>query len=202
MVEETRALVVTPVVLEGRWARLEPLDPRHIDDLAAVTGDEEIWRYLPLALTSTARLSAWVDEALALQATGTVLPFAIIDRASGRAIGGTRYLNITPRDRGLEIGWTWLARSAWRTALNSECKLLLLRHAFETLGCIRVQFKTDRRNERSRQAIERLGAQFEGILRQHMIMRDGVYRDSVFYSIIDSEWPAVKERLTRRLYDQ
>lgn len=200
MNDEPRALNVEPVALEGRWVRLEPLAPGHADDLAAVSGDEEIWRYMPAALMTGEQVQAWIAETLAQQAAGAVLPFAIVDRAAGRAIGSTRYLNIMRRDRGIEIGWTWLARSAWRTPVNSECKYLLLRHAFETLGCIRVQFKTDRRNERSRRAIERLGAQFEGVLRQHMIVRGGVYRDSAFYSIIDSEWPAVKARLASGLY--
>ena len=117
-----------------------------------------------------------------------------------RARFSTRYLTIMPKDRGIEIGWTWLARAAWRTPINSECKYLLLRHAFETLGCIRVQLKTDKRNERSRRAIERIGGQFEGILRQQFVLRDGTYRDSAYYSIIDAEWPAVKARLEAGLY--
>lgn len=189
-----------PVTLEGRWVRLEPLAHHHAADLAAVAGDAEIWRYLPAELMTIDQIRAWVDDALAQQAAGAVLPFAIVDRMAGRAIGSTRYLAIVPKDRGIEIGWTWLARRAWRTAVNSECKYLLLRHAFETLGCIRVQLKTDRRNERSRRAIERLGAQFEGILRQHMVLRDGTYRDTAMYSIIDTEWPTVKARLAAALY--
>ena len=191
---------VEPITLEGRYVRLEPLAPGHAADLAAVSGDEEIWRYFPIDLMSAEKVEAWIADTLAQQAAGTVLPFAIVERATGRAIGGTRYLTIMRKDRGIEIGWTWLARAAWRTPINSECKYLLLRHAFETLGCIRVQLKTDRRNERSRRAIERIGGQFEGILRQHMIVRDGVYRDSAYYSIIDSEWPAVKDRLAAGLY--
>jgi N-acetyltransferase len=190
---------VEPIALEGNWVRLEPLAERHADDLAAVCGDEEIWRFMPVQLMSGDAIRAWIAEALELQAAGAALPFAIIDRATGRAIGGTRYLTIAPKDRGLEIGWTWLARAAWRTPVNTECKYLLLRHAFETLGCIRVQLKTDRRNERSRRAIERIGGQFEGILRNHMIQHYGI-RDSAYYSIIDAEWPAVKEKLARRLY--
>jgi RimJ/RimL family protein N-acetyltransferase len=191
---------VEPVTLEGRYVGLEPLAPRHAEELAAVACDEEIWRYMPADLSTIERMRAWIDETLALQAAGAALPFATIERAGGRAIGSTRYLTIMPKDRGIEIGWTWLARSAWRTPVNSECKYLLLRHAFETLGCIRVQLKTDKRNERSRRAIERIGGQFEGILRQHMVLRDGTYRDSAYYSIIDSEWPAVKARLEAGLY--
>jgi N-acetyltransferase len=192
---------VEPITLEGRWARLEPLAERHADDLAAISGDEEIWRYMPATLTTGEQIRDWIAETLALQASGAVLPFAIVERESGRAIGSTRYLDIRPNDRAVEIGWTWLARRAWRTAINTECKYMLMRHAFETLGCIRVQLKTDRRNERSRRAIERIGGQFEGILRQHMILRDGTYRrDSAYYSILDAEWPAVKERLEAALW--
>jgi len=192
---------IEPVVLEGRWVRLEPLAMRHAGDLAAVSGDAEIWRYMPASLMTAGQVEEWLAATLAMQATGAVLPFAIVERASGRAIGSTRYLSIVPQDRGIEIGWTWLARAAWRTPVNTECKYLLLRHAFETLGCIRVQLKTDRRNERSRRAIERIGAQFEGILRNHMIMPYGL-RDSAYYSIIDAEWPAVQSNLVARLYSE
>ncbi len=125
---------VTPITLEGRWARLEPLAERHADDLAAISGDEEIWRYMPASLMDIEQVQAWIAETLELQRSGAVLPFAIVEQSSGRAIGSTRYLDIRPKDRGLEIGWTWLARSAWRTAINSECKYMLLRNAFETLG--------------------------------------------------------------------
>jgi RimJ/RimL family protein N-acetyltransferase len=190
---------VEPVTLEGRWVRLEPLAERHAADLALVSGDEEIWQYMPAALITIEQIRAWIAEAQELQANGAVLPFAIVERESGRAIGSTRYLTIMPKDRGIEIGWTWLGRAFWRTPVNSECKFLLLRHAFEILGCIRVQIKTDRRNERSRRAIERLGAQFEGILRNHMVLRYGL-RDSAYYSIIDSEWPEIKARLAGQLY--
>jgi RimJ/RimL family protein N-acetyltransferase len=200
MLDTFHTLHVEPITLEGRWVRLEPLAERHAADLTAVAGDEEIWRYMPLAPMTGEQIQAWIADTLRLQAAGAILPFAIVERATERAIGSTRYLSIMPKDRGLEIGWTWLARAAWRTAINSECKYLLLRHAFETLGCIRVQLKTDRRNERSRRAIERIGGQFEGILRQHIVLRDGTYRDSAYYSIIDSEWPLVKARLAGRLY--
>jgi RimJ/RimL family protein N-acetyltransferase len=198
--DHQKILDVQPVVLEGRYVRLEPLAQTHAPSLAAVSGDEEIWRYFSTSLLTVEDVRAWIDVALAQQVAGVSLPFAIVAKEAGRAIGSTRYMNIVPHDRGLEIGSTWLAPAYWRTAINSECKFLLLRHAFEALGCIRVQIKTDRRNERSRRAIERLGAQFEGILRQHMIVRDGVYRDTAMYSIIDAEWPAVKERLAAGLY--
>jgi RimJ/RimL family protein N-acetyltransferase len=192
-------MIVEPITLEGRWACLEPLSERHTADLVEAAQDDEIWRYMPAELKTEEQIQAWIAAAHAQQATGAQLPFAIVDRAAGRAIGSTRYLNITPSDRGLEIGWTWLARSAWRTPVNTECKFLLLRHAFESLGCIRVQLKTDQRNERSRRAIERIGGQFEGILRNHMILHYGV-RSSAYYSIIEAEWPEVKARLVTRLY--
>jgi RimJ/RimL family protein N-acetyltransferase len=130
---------------------------------------------------------------------GTDLPFVAVQLSSGRVAGATRYLNIMPKDRGLEIGGTWYGPEFQRTAINTECKYLLLRHAFETLGCIRVQLKTDLRNERSQRAIERIGAVREGVLRNHMILPDGRYRHSVFYSILDTEWPQVKERLEQML---
>ena len=190
---------VEPTILEGRWARLEPLAEHHAADLSVAAQDDEIWRYMPAVLKTEEQVHVWIIAAQDQQATGSQLPFAIVERASGRAIGSTRYLNIMPNDRGLEIGWTWLARTAWRTPINTECKFLLLRHAFETLGCIRVQLKTDQRNERSRRAIERIGGHFEGILRNHMILHYGV-RSSAYYSIIETEWPEVKERLMGRLY--
>jgi len=190
---------VEPITLEGRWVRLELLAGHHASDLVVAAADEEIWRYMPATLLTAEQMQEWLVSTLELQAGGAVLPFAIVDRSTGRAIGSTRYLTIMPKDRGIEIGWTWLARAAWRTPVNTECKYMLLRHAFETLGCIRVQLKTDRRNERSRRAIERIGGQFEGILRNHMIMPYGL-RDSAFYSIIDTEWPGVKDRLAEILY--
>jgi N-acetyltransferase len=181
--------------------RLELLSLAHAPDLFAVAQDEEIWRWLAIPAPSTLEeMRAWVAEALSLQARVGEQPFAVIDRATGRAIGSTRYLNVEAPHRGLEIGWTWYCRAYWRTAVNTECKYLLLRHAFETLGCIRVQFRTDLRNERSQRAIERLGAVREGVLRKHRIVpRDGYHRSSVCYSIIDDEWPAVKSRLESML---
>lgn len=187
---------VEPVTLQGAVARLEPLAPAHAQDLFVAGQDARIWAYMPVDPSgSVAAVSAWIATALGERAKGTQMPFAIIEQASGRAVGSTRYLNITPHDRGLEIGWTWLTPAFQRTAINTECKYLLLRHAFETVGVMRVQIKTDRRNDISQRAIERLGAVREGILRKHMIVRDGYERDTVMYSIIDSEWPAVKERL-------
>ena len=144
-------------------------------------------------------MANWVRDILSRAEKGTDLPFAVVHLASGRVAGATRYLNIMPNDRGLEIGGTWYGLEFQRTAVNTECKYLLLEYAFEILGCIRVQFKTDLRNERSQRAIERLGAKHEGILRNHMILPDGRYRDSVYYSIIDKEWPEVKTRLEAML---
>ena len=185
-----------PVVLEGRYARLEPLDTRHAEDLFAVGQDEAIWRYLPRPrLTSAADARQMIEAAQALAATGTQLPFAIIGKAAGRAVGSTRFLDIRRQDRGIEIGWTWLGTAFQRTPINTECKYLLLRHAFDTLGAVRVQLKTDLRNERSQHAIERLGAVREGVLRRHMMLWDGFIRDTVYYSIVDAEWPAVRGRL-------
>ncbi len=187
---------IHPLTLTGRHVRLEPLAEAHVPDLTAVGLDPDIWRYMLYGdIDSEAKMLGFVRDLLARQARGTDLPFAVVDQASGRAVGCTRYLEIRPHDRGLEIGGTWYGAAYRRTAVNTESKYLLLRHAFETLGCIRVQFKTDLRNERSQRAIERLGAIKEGILRNHMITPDGTIRDSVYYSILDREWPGVKARL-------
>lgn len=187
---------IHPVTLTGRRVRLEPLAEAHVPDLAAVGLDPDIWRYMLYGdIDNEEKMLGFVRDLLARQARGTDLPFAVISQESGRAIGCTRYLDIRPRDRGLEIGGTWYGRAYRRTAVNTECKYLLLRHAFEVLGCIRVQFKTDLRNERSQRAIERLGAVREGVLRNHMITPDGTVRHSVYYSILDTEWPTVKARL-------
>ena len=176
--------------------RLEPLAPQHARDLFAVGSDEAIWTYMPRpVLQSVEDTQAWVQEALAVAASGTQIPFAIIHRAGGKAIGSTRYLDIRREHRGLEIGWTWVGTAYQRTPVNTECKYLLLTHAFEELGAVRVQLKTDLRNERSQRAIERIGAVREGVLRKHMALWDGFIRDTVYYSILDSEWPDVKRRL-------
>jgi RimJ/RimL family protein N-acetyltransferase len=190
-----KVLVVEPVTLAGRWARLEPIGPEHADDLVAAAGDEAIWRYIPLDLGQEATMREWIAASIADREAGTVLRFAIVDQASGRAVGSTSLFDIRPKDRGIEIGWTWLGKGAQRTGINTECKYLLLRHCFEELGAIRVQLKTHRLNFQSRRAIERIGAQFEGILRNHVVMPDGTYRDSAYYSVIEGEWPAVKRHL-------
>jgi RimJ/RimL family protein N-acetyltransferase len=191
---------VLPVVLTGRVVRLEPLSEVHVPDLTLAAQDESIWRYLVYGVIRTEKqMRALVQELLERQARGTDVPFAVIHLETNRAVGSTRYMDIRPQHRGLEIGGTWYAPAVQRTAVNTESKYLLLRHAFETLGCIRVQFKADSRNERSLRAIERLGAIKEGILRRHMIVLNGYVRDSVYYSIVDSEWPGVKARLEEKL---
>jgi RimJ/RimL family protein N-acetyltransferase len=187
---------VEPVTLTGRLVRLEPLSEMHIPDLVEAGGDESIWRLMPFGLVRTPeQMMAWVREALARQARGDDLPFAVIEPGTGKAIGSTRYLEIRRPHRGLEIGGTWYAVAHQRTGVNTECKYLLLRHALEALGCVRVQFKTDLRNERSQRALERVGAVREGVLRNHVIMPDGYLRSSVVYSIVAEEWPTVKAHL-------
>jgi RimJ/RimL family protein N-acetyltransferase len=185
-----------PVTLAGRLVRLEPLVSAHHDDLVRASGDPEVWRHISFgSLAEPGRMRAWIEAKAAEQAAGTWLPFAVIDLARGRAVGSTSYLDISARDRRLEIGGTWLGREVWRTGINTECKFLLLRHAFETLGCLRVQLKTDLLNVRSQTAITRLGAVREGVLRAHMRRGDGTQRDTVMFSIIAAEWPAAKARL-------
>lgn len=187
---------VAPITLEGDIVRLEPLALRHVDDLERVAFDPDLWRWVPTQVANRDELEAYVDEALDEQARGVSLPFAVIEKRDGRAIGSTRYGAISRADRRLEIGWTWYGRAWHRTGVNTESKLLLLRHAFETLGAIRVELKTDKLNERSRNAILRLGAQQEGIFRNHRIIPgSGRIRDTVYFSIIDREWPGVKARL-------
>ncbi len=191
---------IEPITLTGRVIRLEPLGESHVPDLALVGLDERIWRYMLYGEIKTeAQLHAWVLEMLERQSRSTDLVFAVVDLNSGRAIGATRYLNIDPGNRNLEIGGTWYGLEYQGTGVNAETKYLLLKHAFEDLGCLRVQLKTDLRNEHSQRAIERLGAVKEGVLRQHMIQPGGYVRDSVIYSIIGSEWSSVKARLEARL---
>jgi RimJ/RimL family protein N-acetyltransferase len=186
-----------PITLEGPHARLEPLAALHSSDLFLAAQDDALWRYMPIPRPrSQADVERMIAEALEAQERGEQLPFAIVERASGRAVGSTRYLDIRAPHRGLEIGWTWITPAHQRTALNSECKRLLLAHAFETLGCLRVQLKTDLRNLQSQAAIERLGARKEGVLRKHQVLWDGYVRDSVLYSITDEQWPAVRSRLS------
>jgi N-acetyltransferase len=184
------------IVLEGEVVRLEPLEERHRDDLvAAATEDRTIWAFMGSNLADPATWPAYLEAALSEE----FVAWATVERASGRAVGSTRFGDIAPEHDRVEIGWTWIAPSRQRTAVNTEVKLLQLSYAFDTLGAGRVALKTDGRNERSQRAIERLGAVREGVLRRHMRLPDGYVRDTVYYSILADEWPAVKARLTERL---
>jgi RimJ/RimL family protein N-acetyltransferase len=180
--------------LEGRLVSLEPLARTHEAGLREAARETEIWRWMPVRLTEDAAFDAWLEAALAEPA------FATVDNANGKPLGSTRFMALRPEHRSLEIGHTWLAPAAWGTGANVEAKLLMLEHAFERLGCARVEFKTDERNERSRGALEALGARLEGVHRKHMVVpySDGV-RNSAYYSIVDDEWPDVKSRLEARL---
>jgi len=187
---------VKPVTLTGKVVRLEPLSEAHVPGLTAVGMNDEIWRWMPYGVMKNEDdIRRWVQNLLTQIPSGSVMPFAVIQLASGRVAGATRYMDIHPKDYALEIGGTWYGVEFQRTAVNTEAKYLLLRHAFEDLKCIRVQIKTDLRNERSQKAIERIGAVREGVLRNSMIMPDGYYRSSVYYGILDDEWPVVKARL-------
>jgi N-acetyltransferase len=186
-------------VLEGRVVRLEPLARHHEQDLFEAAQDERIWRWMPYdASASPETFHAWLEDALAASESGTEAAFATVDAGTGDPVGSTRYLALRPEHRVLEIGWTWLAPAYWQTGANVEAKMLMLEHAFENLGSLRVELKTDSRNERSRAALAALPAQFEGIFRKHMLVRGGQRRDSAYYSIIDDEWPEVRENLERR----
>jgi RimJ/RimL family protein N-acetyltransferase len=186
----------TPVVLYGESVRLEPLDHRHAAALLAEAQSDDIWRFMPVPRPATTPdMIDLIDKAWKAAAAGTELPFAIISATQDRPVGSTRFLEIRRPDRTLEIGWTWLGLASQRTAVNTESKYLLLRHAFDDLGALRVQLKTDSRNERAQRAIERLGAVKEGVLRKQRLTWDGVHRDTVYYSILAEEWPDVKARL-------
>ena len=186
---------IEPVTLQGRVVRLEPLALAHVPGLARVGLDPELWRWIPTQVADAAQMQAWVQTALDEQTAGTSLPFAIISQASGEAIGSTRYMNIVPAHRRLEIGSTWLSTAAQRSGANTEAKLLLLTHAFEALKAIRVELKTDALNSKSRAAIARIGGIEEGIFRRHVICASGRVRDTVYFSMLDNEWPVVKTRL-------
>jgi N-acetyltransferase len=184
--------------LQGSIVVLEPLTEVNAEELREPAQAPEIWEWLA-HLNRRERFDRWLELTFEAERAGTEGAFLTRERASGAAVGSSRYLNVRRQDRALEIGWTWLAPRAWRTGANVEAKLLMLAHAFETLGCVRVEFKTDARNERSRAALAALPARFEGILRNHMILPDVGQRDSAYYSVIDSEWPEVRANLRRRL---
>ncbi|HZF67582.1 MAG TPA: GNAT family protein [Gemmatirosa sp.] len=186
-------------VLEGSLVRLEPLSPDHLAGLCAVGLDPALWELALSDIDGPEAMRRYLDTALAERARGASLPFAQVERASGRVVGSTRLGSLEPRHRRAEIGWTWLAAPWQRTGINAEAKLLLLAHAFDVLGCVRVELKTDARNARSRAAILRLGAMEEGTLRRHMITERGHMRDSVYFSVLADEWPAVRAGLAARL---
>lgn len=191
-----------PVTLEGDVTRLEPLSSAHFAPLCEIGLDPEIWRWMINDVRSPEDLRRYLERALQEQREGKSLPFATVERASGKVVGSTRFGNIDPPNRRVEIGWTWIARPWQRTAINTEAKYLMLRYAFEIWGCVRVELKTNAMNYRSRAAILRIGAKEEGTLRKHQISERGVSRDTVYFSILDTEWPRVKagieERMRRR----
>lgn len=190
---------VDKVTLTGRHATLEPLALEHEEDIRRAVADGELWKLWFTTVPRPEEVRAYIEGLLAQRKRGEAFPFAVRQAQDGRIVGCTRYLHIDAANRRLEIGGTWYAASGQRTGINTECKLLLLAHAFETLGCIAVEFRTDWFNKRSQAAIERLGAKREGVLRNHMIMPDGRIRDTVVYSIIGNEWPGVKRHLQCKL---
>jgi RimJ/RimL family protein N-acetyltransferase len=192
-------MAIAPVILEGQHVRLEPLTLEHTPGLAGVGLDADLWKWIPIPVRTLEEMRAYVQTALKEQADGSALPFALIEKSIGCVVGCTRYANIERTHHRLEIGWTWVGRQWQRTAVNTEAKYLLLRHAFETLKCMRVELKTDSLNDRSRAAILRIGAREEGTFRNHMITASGRIRHSVYFSIIDSEWPSVKAELEAKL---
>lgn len=194
------AIIVEPVSLQGQHVTLEPISLGHVDGLLEIGQEKEDWGYLPIpGFSSRDDAERWVQQALALAERGLHYTFVLLDPRSGRVMGSTRYLNVRARDHGLEIGYTWLGREYQRTAVNTEAKYLLLKCAFESIGVYRVEFKTDLRNVRSQKAIERIGAQKEGVFRRHMVAQGGYIRDSVYYSIIDLDWPQVRGGLEAKL---
>jgi N-acetyltransferase len=189
----------SPVVLEGKVVRLEPLALHHLDALCAVGLEPSLWALTTSRIASRGDMQHYVEAALGEQAVGSALPFATVERATNTVVGSTRYGNIVPQHRRAEIGWTWIAPRWQRTAVNTEAKYLMLRHAFDVMACRRVELKTSALNARSRAAMLRIGATEEGTLRRHMVQPDGSARDSVYFSVIDEEWPAVRERLEEML---
>ena len=191
---------IEPIILDGNHVRLEPLSLAHHSQLCNVGLDKDLLLWTESYSPTSAGLSGYIEKALVMQREGRALPFAVISKASNCIVGSTRLGNIDSAHRRVEIGWTWYGVSWQRTAVNTETKYLLLRHAFETLGCIRVEFKTDVLNEKSRRALLRIGAKEEGIFRKHMILSSGRVRDTICFSIIDDEWPEVKTRLEKFLF--
>jgi RimJ/RimL family protein N-acetyltransferase len=190
---------LTPLTLTGKHAILEPLSHARHDELVEAARDGELWKLWYTAVPPAEKIRVEIDRRLRLQEQGVMLPFAIVEAATNVAVGMTTYMHLEAEHRRLEIGSTWYRRRAQRTALNTECKLMLLRHAFESLDCIAVEFRTHFFNQRSRRAIERLGAKLDGILRNHRLVEDGSIRDTCVYSIIAGEWPSVRSHLTHQL---
>jgi RimJ/RimL family protein N-acetyltransferase len=188
--------------LEGEIVVLEPLGPEHEQALREAGSDPAVWRWMTVHGYEHETFTRWLDATLEAGREGREVPFAIVPHKTGRAVGSTRYMTLRPEHRGLEIGYTWHAPVAWGAGVNVEAKYLLLARAFEELGCIRVEFKTDALNERARGALEALPARFEGIFRNHMVVRDGERRDSAWYAITDAEWPAVRANLLRRISEK
>ena len=193
------AALVEPMTLEGRQVRLEPLALEHLDALCEVGLDPDLWQFVPKQVRTREDMREYVEIALDERRRGVSMPFATRLKSGDQVVGSTRYANISLENRRLEIGWTWIGRPWQRSAVNTEAKYLMLRHAFEVLGCARVELKTDGRNERSRNAILRIGAKQEGVLRRHTLMDTGYIRDTVYFSILDDEWPVVKTRLEARI---
>ena len=190
---------IEPVSLSSPRVDLQPLSLAHQADLADSVRDGELWNLWYTTIPTPDTMRAEIERRLRLQAEGSMLPFAVIDAATQRAVGMTTYMHIDAQNHRLEIGSTWYRQSLQRTSVNTQCKLLLLSHAFETLACVAVEFRTHFFNRPSRQAIERLGAKLDGVLRQHQRSADGAFRDTCVYSIIDSEWPTVRASLVHRL---
>jgi RimJ/RimL family protein N-acetyltransferase len=188
-------LQIAPVTLTGRFVRLEPLTHDHVGALAKFACEASIWTWMPTVVSDRPGLEAWVEEALAGERAATALPFATVLLGENLVVGSTRFMNIAARDGRVEIGATWIAVPHQRSVVNTEAKYLMLRHAFETLGATRIELKTHARNEKSRRAIERIGAVFEGVHRKHMLHNDGSRRDTAWYSILDEEWATVKGKL-------
>jgi RimJ/RimL family protein N-acetyltransferase len=187
------------VVLEGNYVRLEPLSMNHFDSLREVAMDDSLWRWTPTSIKNADDLRRYIETALEEERRGCSLPFVTIDKSTNKVVGSTRYGNIEVKNRRVEIGWTWINSHWQRTVINTEAKFLMLRHAFEVWNCIRVELKTDALNEKSRRAILRIGATEEGILRQHVITETGRFRDTVYFSILDTEWQQVKKNLQAKL---
>jgi len=188
-----------PITLTGRFVTLQPLSPAHLTGLQEAASDGELWNLFFTSVPKPEEMLQWIDATLSLQQKNEALPFVVFENFSGKIVGTTRYCNLDTANRRMEIGYTWYARRVQRSAINTECKLLLLRHAFEQLKCIAVEFRTDWLNQISQRAIERLGAKRDGILRNHKIMPDGRIRDSVVYSILNTEWNGIQKNLSLKL---